>query len=638
MSAMRRMPDSDKPGKSNRPDGTPGKGRAGKGKTYGRSENRAPYKSRKPFEGGRADSFKPRPYKGNEDDKPSWKRDKEGDAPRERRFSDKPSGDRPYKSRKPYEGGGEGSDKPRPYKGNRDDKPSWLRDKEGGVPRERRFSDKPSGDRPYKSRKPYEGGGEGSDKPRPYKGNHDDKPSWLRDKEGDAPREKRFSDKPSGDRPYKSRKPYEWGGEGSDKPRPYKANHDDKPSWLRDKEGDAPGEKRYSDKPAGDKPYKSRKPYEGDREGSDNPRPYKGNRDDKPSWQRDKEGGAPREKRFSDKPAGDRPYRGKRSDDASYEPRSYRKDNDDRPQRPRKPEDESDAPRERRTRTSDKQDSRPGRRDDGEFRPKRRYDDKESPRKFGHDKSGDSSKLKGERGYSKDGTIRLNKFIANSGICSRREADTLIESGAVSINGQVVTELGTKITRDDKVQFDGETLNIEKKVYLLLNKPKGYITTVDDPQDRDTVMMLVKNACPERIYPVGRLDRNTSGLLLFTNDGETAKKLTHPGHKVRKVYHVELNKGLSKSDMGVLTEGIELEDGPMALDEIAYTGSGDDKKNIGVVIHSGRNRIVRRLFETLEYEVVKLDRVAFANLTKKDLPRGRWRMLEQSEINMLLML
>ena len=633
------MPDSDKPGKRSKPDGTPGKGRAGKGRTFGsRSEDRPPFKSRKPFEAGRSDSYKPRPYKGNHDDKPSWKKDKEGDSPRERRFSDKPSGDRPYKSRKPFEGAREGSDKSRPYKGNRDDKPSWLRDKEGDAPRERRFSDKPSGDRPYKSRKPFEGGRDDSDKSRPYKGNRDDKPSWLRDKEGDAPREKRFSDKPSGDRPYKSRKPFEGGSEDSDKSRPYKGNRDDKPSWLRDKEGDAPREKRFSDKPSGERPYKSRKPFEEGHDDSDKSRPYKGNRDDKPSWLRDKEGDAPRESRYSDKPSGDRPYRGKRSDDAPYEPRSYRKDNDGKPQRPRKPEDESDAPRERRARTTDDRDGRPRRREDSEFRPKRRFDDKEAPRGFGHGKSGDSPKHKGEHGFSKDGTIRLNKFIANSGVCSRREADNLIESGVVSVNGEVVTELGTKVTRDDKVQFDGQTLNIEKKVYLLLNKPKGYITTVDDPQERDTVMKLIKDACRERIYPVGRLDRNTSGLLLFTNDGELAKKLTHPGHKVRKVYHVELDKALAKSDMTLLAEGVDLEDGHMAVDEIAYTGSNDDKKNIGVVIHSGRNRIIRRLFETIDYEVVKLDRVAFGNLTKKDLPRGRWRMLEQSEINMLLMI
>ncbi|HOI88640.1 MAG TPA: pseudouridine synthase, partial [Lentimicrobium sp.] len=291
-----------------------------------------------------------------------------------------------------------------------------------------------------------------------------------------------------------------------------------------------------------------------------------------------------------------------------------------------------------------------------EYKPGRRTSDKEAesgtrpdrkagrdytsvrPPRFRNEKAGSSAKPKGKRGFGEDGTIRLNKYLANAGICSRREADTLIESGAVSVNGKVVTLLGTRISMDDKVQFGGETLSIERKVYLLLNKPKGYITTVDDPQDRNTVMMLVKDACRERIYPVGRLDRNTTGLLLFTNDGELAKKLTHPGHKVRKVYHVELNKGLAKSDMARLSEGIELEDGMMAVDEIAYTGSGDDKKNIGVVIHSGRNRVVRRMFESLDYEVTKLDRVAFANLTKKDLPRGRWRFLEQTEINMLMMI
>ncbi|GAB1403452.1 pseudouridine synthase [Lentimicrobium sp.] len=248
-----------------------------------------------------------------------------------------------------------------------------------------------------------------------------------------------------------------------------------------------------------------------------------------------------------------------------------------------------------------------------------------------------AEKPKHQKGFNADGSIRLNKYIANSGVCSRREADELIISGGVTVNGIVVTRLGTRITREDKVEFGGETLDIEKKVYLLLNKPKGYITTVDDPEERKTVMMLVKGACRERIYPVGRLDRNTTGLLLLTNDGELTKKLTHPSHRVRKVYHVELDKSLAKADLERLNKGIELEDGMMAVDEIAYTGQGDDRKNIGVVIHSGRNRIVRRLFEALDYEVVKLDRVGFANLTKKDLPRGKWRMLDQNEINVLMM-
>jgi 23S rRNA pseudouridine2605 synthase len=664
MSAMKRMPGSDKPGKNKRPDGTPGRGRAGKGKTFGKPatggtrgyksgdspESKGPasdkpYKSRKPYEGqGTGTDKAPRP----------WKKDDESGAPREKRFSAyKPSENAPYTNRKPFEEKSGNSYKPRTFKGSRDDKPTrpWKKDEESGAPRERRYSDdKPSGDRPYKSRKPYEGKSEGPEKHHTYKGSREDKPTrpWKKDEESGAPRERRYSDdKPSGDRPFKSRKPYEGKAEGTDRSSTYKGSRDDKPSrpWKKDEESGAPRERHYSDdKPSGDRPYKSRKPYEGKAEGTDRSSTYKGSRDDKPSrpWKKDEESGAPRERRFSDdKPAGDRPYKGRKPEsgaDDTYKPRSYRKPESDQPARPRKPEDISDAPRERRARREDSTHQGTGRRrEDGEYSPKRKFQEKDEPVSHRREKS-DIPRPKGDKGYGKDGTIRLNKFIANSGICSRREADHLIESGAVSINGKVVTELGTKITRDDKVQFGGETLNIEKKVYLLLNKPKGYITTVDDPQDRNTVMMLIKDACKERIYPVGRLDRNTSGLLLFTNDGETAKKLTHPGHKVRKVYHVELNKSLSKPDMMQLTEGIELEDGIMTVDEIAYTGSGDDKKNIGVVIHSGRNRVVRRMFESLEYEVVKLDRVAFANLTKKDLPRGRWRMLEQSEVNMLLML
>ncbi len=214
----------------------------------------------------------------------------------------------------------------------------------------------------------------------------------------------------------------------------------------------------------------------------------------------------------------------------------------------------------------------------------------------------------------------------------------MIQAGVIMVNGKVVTELGTKIVPEDKVQIGEQTLTPQKKIYLLLNKPKGYITTVDDPQERNTVMMLVKDACKERIYPVGRLDRNTSGLLLMTNDGEMAKKLTHPSHKIRKVYQVEVDKPFAKADMIKLTEGVELEDGIMSVDEIAYTGNGESKKVLGVIIHSGKNRVVRRMFEALGYEVVKLDRTMFANLTKKDLPRGRWRFLEQNEINLLKML
>jgi len=231
--------------------------------------------------------------------------------------------------------------------------------------------------------------------------------------------------------------------------------------------------------------------------------------------------------------------------------------------------------------------------------------------------------------------IRLNKFIANAGICSRREADELIASGVISVNGKIITQLGTKINPSDSVQFGGETLRKEKPVFLLLNKPKDYITTTDDPEDRKTVMALIKNACKERIYPVGRLDRATTGLLLFTNDGELAKKLMHPRWKIKKIYHVELDKNLSKEDMRKIAGGVELEDGIAQVDVIAYDNDAGNKKSIGIEIHSGKNRIVRRIFESLGYKIIKLDRVYYAGLTKKDLSRGRWRFLTQMEIEML---
>ncbi|MBN2173606.1 MAG: rRNA pseudouridine synthase [Bacteroidales bacterium] len=234
--------------------------------------------------------------------------------------------------------------------------------------------------------------------------------------------------------------------------------------------------------------------------------------------------------------------------------------------------------------------------------------------------------------------VRLNKYIANAGICSRREADKLILSGVIKVNGEVVKEMGTKVLPTDKVQFDDQVLKAEKKYYVLLNKPKGYITTTDDPFDRKTVMFLTKNACKERIYPVGRLDRNTTGLLLMTNDGDLAKKLTHPKHKVRKIYHVVLDKNLQKADMMKIANGLELEDGFIKVDEIAYVKDSTSKKEIGIEIHSGKNWIVRRIFESLDYKVEKLDRVMFAGLTKKDIPRGKWRFLTEKELNFLRML
>ncbi len=232
--------------------------------------------------------------------------------------------------------------------------------------------------------------------------------------------------------------------------------------------------------------------------------------------------------------------------------------------------------------------------------------------------------------------IRLNKFLSNAGVCSRREADEFIQEGVVQVNGQVVTELGTKITRQDTVLFKNQPVQIESKVYIVLNKPKNCVTTSDDPQERLTVMDLVKNACQERIYPVGRLDRNTTGVLLLTNDGDLASKLTHPSFKKKKIYHVWLDKNVSIEDMEKIANGLELEDGEIHADAISYA-SEDDKSQVGIEIHSGRNRIVRRIFESLGYHVVKLDRVYFAGLTKKNLGRGKWRYLNEREVNALRM-
>ena len=229
-----------------------------------------------------------------------------------------------------------------------------------------------------------------------------------------------------------------------------------------------------------------------------------------------------------------------------------------------------------------------------------------------------------------NGEIRLNRFISQSGVCSRREADDFILAGVVTVNGKVVTELGTKILPTDEVRFNDEKLQGEKHVYIVLNKPKGYVTSLDDPYADKTVMDLVKDACTERVYPVGRLDKNSLGLLLITNDGDVTRQLTHPSNRKKKIYQVTLDKPLTRADMDTLTEGITLEDGDIFADEVAY--ASEDKKTVGVEIHSGRNRIVRRMFEHLGYTVQKLDRVYYAGLTKKNLKRGAWRFLTKDEV------
>ena len=241
-----------------------------------------------------------------------------------------------------------------------------------------------------------------------------------------------------------------------------------------------------------------------------------------------------------------------------------------------------------------------------------------------------------EENYDPNEPLRLNKYLANAGVCSRREADEFIQAGVVTVNGEVVTELGTKVLRSDEVKFHDQLVTMEKKVYVLLNKPKDYVTTSDDPQQRKTVMDLVKNACSERIYPVGRLDRNTTGVLLLTNDGDLASKLTHPKFLKKKIYHVHLDHAVTAHDMQQIAEGVQLEDGEIKADAIEYA-SDTDKKQVGIEIHSGKNRIVRRIFESMGYKVVKLDRVQFAGLTKKNVRRGDWRYLTEEEVDRLRM-
>jgi 23S rRNA pseudouridine2605 synthase len=233
-------------------------------------------------------------------------------------------------------------------------------------------------------------------------------------------------------------------------------------------------------------------------------------------------------------------------------------------------------------------------------------------------------------GGPKEDLIRLNKFISNSGVCSRREADDLIKMGVITVNGNSVVELGYKVKPTDDVRYDGKRLKAEKPVYILLNKPKGFITTTDDPQERNTVMHLIAGACKERVYPVGRLDRNTSGLLLLTNDGDLTEKLSHPSHNVKKIYKAELDRPITKEDFQKILTGVRLEEGKAIVDELAIVS--DDGKTVGLEIHIGWNRIVRRIFEALGYDVVKLDRSVYATLDKKDLPRGNWRFLRQDEV------
>jgi len=257
----------------------------------------------------------------------------------------------------------------------------------------------------------------------------------------------------------------------------------------------------------------------------------------------------------------------------------------------------------------------------------------------GHSQKFDNrfKKKKGDPLPSFSEEVRLNKFLSNAGICSRREADVLIKTGVVEVNGKIITEMGFKVKPGDEVRYDGALIQSEKKQYVLLNKPRNFITTMDDPQGRKTVMSLVKNACKERIYPVGRLDRNTTGVLLFTNDGDLAKRLTHPRYEVRKIYHAELNKPIGQEHIEAILSGVELDDGSFVKADSAEIVKDSRNREVGLELHSGKNRVVRRIFESLGFEVSKLDRVEFGGLTKKDVPRGTWRHLTKQEVDFLKM-
>ena len=480
--------------------------------------------------------------------------------------------------------------------------------KEGGYSRP--SYNRENGDRPYRPR--FNPNSDNGDRPQR---SYNSERSYGNNSGGDRPYRPRYNSE-NGDRPqrsYNSDRSYgnNSGGDRSYRPR-YNSENGDRPQ--RPYNNDRPS---YGNNSGGDRPYRPR--YNS--ENGDRPqRPYNNYRPQRPRFNND--GDRPQRSYNNDRPSygnnsgGDRPYR----------PR-YNSENGDRPQRPYG----DNAGRPRYNSNGGGRSGGYGSRD-SYSRPIRRSDDYDPNAKYSRKKQIEYK----EQFTDPNEPIRLNKFLANAGVCSRREADEFITAGVVLVNGEVVTELGTKIKRSDEVKFHDQTVSIERKIYVLLNKPKDTVTTSDDPQARRTVMDLVKGACDERIYPVGRLDRNTTGVLLLTNDGDLASKLTHPKYLKKKIYHVHLDKNLTKADMDQIAAGVQLDDGEIHADAISYT---DDfkKDDIGIEIHSGKNRIVRRIFESLGYKVIKLDRVFFAGLTKKGLRRGEWRYLSENEVNYLRM-
>lgn len=458
------------------------------------------------------------------------------------------------------------------------------------------------------------------------------RPSYNREN-GERSYRPRFNSE-NGERPqraYSSERPY--------RPR-FNSGDGERPQRPRFNAGDneRPYRPRFSNSGDGERPQRPRYNNGGERSFGSNERPYRprfnngdSERPQRPRYSNDSSernfgsGNRPYRPRFNNGDDGERPQRPRYNNDGE---RSF--GNGDRPYRPRFNSGDSERPQRPRYNAGGARQGGYGNRDG--YRPQRRTADYDPNAKYSKKKQIEYK----EQFVDPNEPIRLNKFLANAGVCSRREADEFITAGVVSVNGVVVTELGTKIKRGDEVKFHDQTVSIERKIYVLLNKPKDTVTTSDDPQARRTVMDLVKGACDERIYPVGRLDRNTTGVLLLTNDGDLASKLTHPKYLKKKIYHVHLDKNLTKADMEQIAAGIQLDDGEIHADAISYTDEAK-KDDVGIEIHSGKNRIVRRIFESLGYKVVKLDRVYFAGLTKKGLRRGEWRYLTEQEVNFLRM-
>ena len=590
-----------------------------------RSEGRESY-DRKPSKRFDGEQRAERKFdKPRSDDRPRFAANDSAERPKRRRSDTDQStesrprygaGDSTERPKRRRDDDGRSADfKPRFNSGDRSERPS------------RRRSD---GDRPSDS-KPRFGDRDGSDRP------------YRKRSEGDAGSESRprFGDRDRAERPYRKREDSASGSES--RPRFNRSDSAERPFRKRsDGEGGTESKPRFGSRDSSERPFR-RKSDDGEaRMGRNSSSDREGFKSDRPARRSDERA-----------PRGERPVfekRGAGSSRAGYgSDRPDSRSNDDkRASRPGRTSDDRPARRgaERKTRdefktTGEWLDPEDFKAELGKSRALRKENENDelgyrpdyipAPRREYRKSTSSKPTLE-----SKDGKIRLNKFISNAGICSRREADDLIQSGAVKVNGEIVTTLGFRVSPIDKIQYGDQTLTREKKQYLLLNKPKDYITTSNDPEGRKTVMDLVKDACRERLYPVGRLDRSTTGLLLMTNDGDLAKRLMHPSHEMRKVYHVTLNKNLKAVDLKKIAEGLELEDGKAMVDEVAWA-SQDNKQEIGIVLHSGKNRIVRRIFEHLGYEVEKLDRTGLAGLTKKNLPRGKHRFLTEKELIMLRM-